>query len=293
MRSGRRPIVRRWPIVRRRWPIVRRWWPISGWWRPIGSRRPGTGYLVSLRIHALLIGHVVAPLEGILGRSGRTARDSGSCEEARPRTDCGAGAGMARGRADQRTEPRASQRSYYCSGGKVLIGGLARRCSAYLLLGPLPARIIISLEYLKRLSRARQHRDGRARGHWVAGTAVGLISLIHFFFALPMRRAERACLFLDLLEGALKRGQSVEAMILSIAESRDRTLGVRFHLLAAHIEGGLRFAAALEKVPRFLPSQISAMLRVGEKLGDLRRTLPACHEILRDWRRRFAAPCIT
>jgi type II secretory pathway component PulF len=117
---------------------------------------------------------------------------------------------------------------------------------------------------------------------FVAGTAVGLISLIHFFFALPMRRAERARLFLDLLEGALKRGQSVEAMILSIAQSRDRTLGVRFHLLAAHIEGGLRFAAALEKVPRFLPSQISAMLRVGEKLGDLRRTLPACREILRD-----------
>ena len=97
-----------------------------------------------------------------------------------------------------------------------------------------------------------------------------------------MRRAERARLFLDLLEGALKRGQSVEAMILSIAQSRDRTLGVRFHLLAAHIEGGLRFAAALEKVPRFLPPQISAMLRVGEKLGDLRRTLPACREILRD-----------
>jgi type II secretory pathway component PulF len=35
-------------------------------------------------------------------------------------------------------------------------------------------------------------------------------------------------------------------------------------------------------VPRFLPPQISAMLRVGEKLGDLRRVLPACREILRD-----------
>jgi len=116
----------------------------------------------------------------------------------------------------------------------------------------------------------------------LVGVIGGLIFLIHFLFTLPMRRMERARLFLDLLESALQRGQSVEAMILSIAQSRDQTLGVRFHLLAAHIESGLRFVAALEKVPRFLPLQISAMLRVGEKLGDLRRVLPACREILRD-----------
>jgi type II secretory pathway component PulF len=71
-------------------------------------------------------------------------------------------------------------------------------------------------------------------------------------------------------------------MILSVAQSRDRTAGMRFHLLAAYIESGLRFGAALEKVPRFLPPQISAMLHAGEKLGDLRRVLPACREILRD-----------
>jgi type IV pilus assembly protein PilC len=116
----------------------------------------------------------------------------------------------------------------------------------------------------------------------LAGSIGGLIFLIHFFLTLPMRRAERARLFLDLLESALNRGQSVEEMILSIAQSRDRTLGVRFHLLAAHIESGLRFVAALEKVPRFLPPQISAMLHAGEKLGDLRRVLPACREILQD-----------
>jgi type II secretory pathway component PulF len=111
---------------------------------------------------------------------------------------------------------------------------------------------------------------------------LGLVTLIHFFFSLPMRRAERARLFLDLLESALQRGQAVEQMILSLAQSRDRTVGVRFHLLAAHIEGGSRFIAALEKVPRFLPPQISAMLRAGEKLGDLRRVMPACREIMQD-----------
>jgi type II secretory pathway component PulF len=116
---------------------------------------------------------------------------------------------------------------------------------------------------------------------WIGGI-FGAIFLIHFFFSLPMRRDERARLFLDLLEGALNRGQSVEEMILSVAQSHDRTVGVRFHLLAAHIESGLRFGEALKKTTRFLPPQISAMLRAGEKLGDLKKVLPACREILHD-----------
>lgn len=115
-----------------------------------------------------------------------------------------------------------------------------------------------------------------------AGSLAGIIFLIHLSLTVPMRRMERARLFLDLLESALNRGQTAEQMILSLAQSRDRTVGVRFHLLAAHIESGLRFIAALEKVPRFVPPQISAMLRAGEKLGDLRRVLPACREILQD-----------
>jgi type II secretory pathway component PulF len=116
---------------------------------------------------------------------------------------------------------------------------------------------------------------------WIGGI-FGSIYLIHFFFTLPMRRAERARLFLDLLEGALNSGQPTEEMILSIAHSRDRTVGVHFHLLAAHIEGGLRFGDALKQVPRLLPPQIAAMLHTGEKLGDLKKVLPACREILRD-----------
>jgi type II secretory pathway component PulF len=116
---------------------------------------------------------------------------------------------------------------------------------------------------------------------WLGGI-FGSIFLIHFLFTLPMRRAERARLFLDLLADALKRGQSIEEMILSIAHNHDRTVGVHFHLLAAHIEGGLRFGEALDRVPGLLPPQIAAMLRAGEKLGDLQKVLPACREILRD-----------
>src|ERR1035438_5999421 len=108
-----------------------------------------------------------------------------------------------------------------------------------------------------------------------------LVVLTHKIFSLPLRRRERARFFLDLIETALDRGQSVEHAIVSAAESRDPALGVRFHLLAAYLESGLRLGAALEKVPRFLPPQIPAILRAGEKLGDLKRVLPACREVLR------------
>lgn len=108
----------------------------------------------------------------------------------------------------------------------------------------------------------------------------GLAALLHVLLSVPLRRRERARFFLDLLETAVAGGRPVEHALAAMAESRDRSMGVRFHLLAAHLENGLRLSDALEKVPRLLPAQISATLRVGEKLGDRRRVLPACREIL-------------
>ena len=106
---------------------------------------------------------------------------------------------------------------------------------------------------------------------------VGILAIVvHLIFSIPLRRRERARFFLDLIEPALDCGLSVEHAIVSAAESRDRAMGIRFYMLAVYIED------ALEKVPRFLLPQISAMLRAGERLGDLRRVLPACREILRD-----------
>lgn len=110
----------------------------------------------------------------------------------------------------------------------------------------------------------------------------GLAALLHALLSVPLRRRERARFFLDLLETALAQGRPVEPTLVSIAASRDRAMGARFHLLAAHLENGLRLGAALEKVPRLLPAQISATLRVGERLGDLRRVLPACRESLQE-----------
>jgi type IV pilus assembly protein PilC len=105
--------------------------------------------------------------------------------------------------------------------------------------------------------------------------------LLHFLLSMPMQRRDRARFFLDLLETAIDRGQALEQAILSAAASRDRVMGVRFYMLAAHIEDGARLGEALQKVPTFLPPQVNAMLRAGEKLGDLKKVLPACREVLR------------
>jgi type II secretory pathway component PulF len=105
--------------------------------------------------------------------------------------------------------------------------------------------------------------------------------LLHYLLSLPMRRRDCALFFLDLLETVLQRGQPVEQAIISAAENHDRAIGVRFFMMAAHLEGGARLGEALDKVPGFLPPQINAILRAGEKLGDLKKVLPACREILR------------
>jgi type II secretory pathway component PulF len=110
----------------------------------------------------------------------------------------------------------------------------------------------------------------------------GATYLIYFLFTLPMRRNERARMFLDLLELGLKEGRSPEAAIAEAAASRDRSLGARFHLLAAYLEQGTRLTQALEQVPRLVPPQVQAMLKTGERIGDMAKVLPACRQLLKD-----------
>lgn len=109
-----------------------------------------------------------------------------------------------------------------------------------------------------------------------------IVYVIYFVLTLPMRRNERARLFLDMLELGLKEGQTPEGAIMNAASSNDTSLGARFHLLAAHLQNGLRLSAALEKVPRLLPPQAVGMLKAGERIGDIRKVLPAARRIVGD-----------
>jgi type IV pilus assembly protein PilC len=111
---------------------------------------------------------------------------------------------------------------------------------------------------------------------------IGSVYLVYFLLTLPMRRAERARMFLDLLELGLKEGRSPEAALIDAAASHDLSLGARFHLLAAYIEQGLRLDEALTRVPRLLPPEIQAMLTTGGRIGDVGKVLPACRALLRD-----------
>jgi len=116
---------------------------------------------------------------------------------------------------------------------------------------------------------------------WFA-VCFGFVALAHFFLTLPMRRAERARLFLELIGDGLQQGRTAEQTIMSIAAARDLSMGTRFHILAAWIEQNIPLLDALEKVPRFLPPQVIAILRAGRKIGDLAKVLPACRQLLRD-----------
>jgi general secretion pathway protein F len=114
------------------------------------------------------------------------------------------------------------------------------------------------------------------------GPVGGSLYVLYYCLSLPLRRQERARFFLDLIESGLKDGRRVEDTIIGVSGSRDRSMGVRFHLLAAYLEKGCRLREALEKVPRLLPPQVTAMLKAGEQIGDLRKVLPACRQLLAD-----------
>jgi type II secretory pathway component PulF len=110
----------------------------------------------------------------------------------------------------------------------------------------------------------------------------GLCWVIYYLISLPLRRQERARFFLDLLEVGFKQGRSPERTVTDIAGTHDLSVGVRFHLLAENIKNGLGFTDALARVPSLAPPHVVAILRVGEKLGDISKVLPVCRGMSRD-----------
>jgi len=106
--------------------------------------------------------------------------------------------------------------------------------------------------------------------------------LLYLLISAGLRRQERARCFLQLLETGFKQGRSFENTIVTLAQSRDQTLGVYFHLLAAYVEQGCRMTEALARVPHFLPPQINAMLQAGEEIREPTRVLAACRSTLQD-----------
>jgi type II secretory pathway component PulF len=114
------------------------------------------------------------------------------------------------------------------------------------------------------------------------GPFLGSLWIGYYLMSLRMRRQERARFFLDMIETGLKDGRRPEDTIISIARSRDPSPGPQFYLLAAYLEKGFSLREALEKVPRFLSPQVSAMLQIGLRIGDVTKIFPACRQLSRD-----------
>src|SRR6476661_3804812 len=90
------------------------------------------------------------------------------------------------------------------------------------------------------------------------------VYLLYFLLTLPLRRNERARIFLDSLELGLRQGKTAEDSIIAVSASRDRSFGARFYLLAEYLRAGKRLTEAIRQVPRLLPPQVAAMLHAGE-----------------------------
>jgi type II secretory pathway component PulF len=116
---------------------------------------------------------------------------------------------------------------------------------------------------------------------WLA-LSIGALYLVYFLLTLPMRRNERARLFLDLLELGIRDGRTPEETVIAASASRDRSLGARFHLLSTWLERGRKLSEALDEVPRLLPPQVTAMLKTGQRIGDITKMFPACRRLLAD-----------
>jgi type II secretory pathway component PulF len=112
--------------------------------------------------------------------------------------------------------------------------------------------------------------------------AVAFYVVVYLLFSLPLRRKERARVFLDLLQLILKQGRVVEPTLISLSNTRDPMMGVRFHELAVHLQNGLPLDRALEEAPRLLPPRVRAMLQAGLKIGAPERVIPACQQVLGD-----------
>lgn len=116
---------------------------------------------------------------------------------------------------------------------------------------------------------------------WLA-VGGGTLCVFYSLLSWPMRQANRARLFLDLLDYSNRQGRPIEETLIAIAQSRDMSLGIRFHLLAAWLEEGLRLGEGMAKVRLFLPAPITSMLQAGQKIGNLEKVMPACRQLLKD-----------
>jgi type II secretory pathway component PulF len=114
------------------------------------------------------------------------------------------------------------------------------------------------------------------------GMSLGFIYTAYYLLTLPMRRAERARVFLDIVERGILNGQAPATTIVQAAETRDRLLGRQWMRLAIELRKGKSLTQALETTPRLLSPELAAMFGIGERTGNPGAILPAARALLSD-----------
>ncbi len=114
------------------------------------------------------------------------------------------------------------------------------------------------------------------------GISLGFVYTAYYLLTLPLRRAERARIFVDIIERGIMNGQAPAATIVQVAETGDRMLGCHWKTLATEIRKGKSLIEALENTPRLLSPELAAMFRIGERTGNPGAILPAARALLSD-----------
>jgi type II secretory pathway component PulF len=98
---------------------------------------------------------------------------------------------------------------------------------------------------------------------------LGVFYVFYFWLSRPLKKQEEARVFIQLLRLAVKGGRSIEATLIEASRTRDRTIPVWLHYLAAHLEAGFPLPEALEKSKLIIPPSIVRLLQVGLKNNTL------------------------
>ena len=104
--------------------------------------------------------------------------------------------------------------------------------------------------------------------------------LMHFLLSLPMHRRDRALFFSTCWKPSSNAASRWNRPFSPPRKIRIAPSASPFTWWPRTSRAGTGSARRSKKF-RLPPPQITAILRTGEKLGDLKRVLPACREVLR------------
>ncbi|MCF7708799.1 MAG: type II secretion system F family protein [Verrucomicrobia bacterium] len=106
--------------------------------------------------------------------------------------------------------------------------------------------------------------------------------LIDLCLGIPMRRRQRAQLFIDVLETGIKSERSAESIMRDLIRRDERTMGYDLKMINDMLDEGASFAEALAAVPYFPHPKLNAILRAGYDSGRLKEVFGACRRVVED-----------